>query len=169
MEITRTLAISAEELFDQIEKTIIADIREATGKEVPRAKLNGYKYKKVARGGGRSGTPMDVKIKHYRYPELYEARFSYATGVNTVRYEVTEASDDSVTVLYREDLEPRGNAPRGLTGMLNRKIYERRLRSRAQQIFKSLEETVKRERSARENNPALSELEDSTTEEQSEE
>lgn len=165
MEITRTLAISAEELFDQIEKTIVVDIREATGKEVSRAKLNGYKYKKRARGGGKAGTPMDVKIKHYRYPELYEVRFSYATGVNTVRYEVTEASDDSVTVFYREDLEPRGDAAKGIMGMFNRKIYERRLRSRAQQTFKALEEMAKRERSARENNPALSELEDGASEE----
>ncbi len=78
MQITRTLSITAEEFFDQIEQSILADIKGATGKDISRAKLNGFKYKKRARGGGKGGTPMDVKVKHYRYPELYEVRFTYA-------------------------------------------------------------------------------------------
>lgn len=160
MELTRTLSISAEELFDQIEKSVLADIREATGKEVARDRLDGYKYQKRAHGGGKNGTPMDVKIKRYRYPRVYEVKFSYAAGTNTVRYEVTDEADGCATVLYREEAQAHGGANRGFWGALNRRIYERRLRSRAEQALKALEDMGVRERRARASNPALEELED---------
>ena len=139
MQITRTLSITAEEFFDQIEQSILADIKGATGKDISRAKLNGFKYKKRARGGGKGGTPMDVKVKHYRYPELYEVRFTYATGVNTLRYRVIEA---------------------GVMGTINRKLYDARIRRRAVKTLKAIEEMAVRDRKARENNPKLAELED---------
>ena len=34
MQITRTLSITAEEFFDQIKQSILADIKEATGKDI---------------------------------------------------------------------------------------------------------------------------------------
>lgn len=37
MQITRALSITAEEFFDQIEQSILADIKEATGKDISRA------------------------------------------------------------------------------------------------------------------------------------
>ncbi|WP_418743008.1 DUF3284 domain-containing protein [Enorma massiliensis] len=37
MQITRTLSITAEEFFDQIEQSILADIKGATGKDISRA------------------------------------------------------------------------------------------------------------------------------------
>lgn len=160
MEITRTLSITAEEFFDQIEKSVLADIKEATGKDLGRAKLNGFKYKKRARGGAKGGTPMDVKIKRYRYPEVYEVRFTYATGVNTVCYRVADTSDDSVTIEYTEELDARGQGSRGLVGALNRKLYDVRMRRGVNQTLKAIEEMATRERNARKNNPALSELED---------
>ena len=145
MQITRTLSITAEEFFDQIEQSILADIKEATGKDISRAKLNGFKYKKRARGGGKGGTPMDVKVKHYRYPELYEVRFAYATGVNTLRYQVIEVGDGS---------------DKGIRGTINRKLYDARIRRRAVKTLKAIEEMAVRDRKARENNPKLAELED---------
>lgn len=160
MEITRTLSITAEELFDQIEKSILSDIKEATGKDLTRESLNGFKYKKRARGGGKNGTPMDVKIKRYRYPEVYEVRFSYATGVNSVCYRVTEAGEGSVTLDYSEEVEVRGKGSQGIMGALNRKLYDARLRRGINQTLKAIEEMAVRERRARENNPALTELEE---------
>ena len=118
MQITRTLSVTAEEFFDQIEQSILADIKETTGKDISRAKLNGFKYKKRARGGGKGGTPMDVKVKHYRYPELYEVRFTYATGVNTLRYQVIEVGDGSLTIEYAEELEARGGSDKGIRGTI---------------------------------------------------
>lgn len=160
MEITRTLGISAEEFFDQIEATIIADIEEATGKKVPRAKLNGYKYKKRARGGGKGGTPMGVKIKRYRYPEVYEVRFSYASGTSTACYRVAEAGEDTVTIEYTETFEAQGKADKGIFGGINRAIYERRLRRHAVQTLKAIEEAARQDRRARDNNPLLTKLEE---------
>lgn len=159
MQITRTLSITAEEFFDQIEQSILADIKEATGKDISRAKLNGFKYKKRARGGGKGGTPMDVKVKHYRYPELYEVRFTYATGVNTLRYQVIEVGDGSLTIEYAEELEARGGSDKGIRGTINRKLYDARIRRRAVKTLKAIEEMAVRDRKARENNPKLAELE----------
>ena len=123
-------------------------------------KLNGFKYKKRARGGGKGGTPMDVKVKHYRYPELYEVRFTYATGVSTLRYRVIEAGDGSLTIEYAEELEARGGSDKGIRGTINRKLYDVRIRRRAVKTLKAIEEMAVRDRKARENNPKLVELED---------
>lgn len=160
MEITRTLGISAEELFDQIEQAIIADIEDATGKRVPRAKLSGYRYKKRARGGGKNGTPVGVKIKRYRYPEVYEVRFSYALGTSTTCYRVSEAGEDTVAIEYTETFEPQGKADKGIFGGINRAVYELRLRRHAVQTLKAIEEAARRDRRARENNPLLTKLEE---------
>lgn len=160
MEITRTLGISAEELFDQIEQAIITDIEDATGKQVSRAKLSGYKYKKRARSGGKDGTPVGVKIRRYRYPEVYEVRFSYALGTSTTCYRVSEAGEDSVTVEYTETFEAQGKADKGIFGGINRAVYEHRLRRHAVQTLKAIEEAARRDRHARSNNPLLAKLEE---------
>ena len=121
MQITRTLSITAEEFFDQIEQSILADIKEATGKDISRAN---------------------------------------ATGVNTLRYQVIEVGDGSLTIEYAEELEARGGSDKGIRGTINRKLYDARIRRRAVKTLKAIEEMAVRDRKARENNPKLAELED---------
>ena len=95
MQLTKTLKVTPEELFDALAGSIMQDIENATGKRPSRNKLNGYKYEKRAQSaeGKAKGTAIKVKIKHFDYPCLYEVRFQYAAGINTMRYEVAPAGD----------------------------------------------------------------------------
>ncbi len=157
MDLSKRLRITPEEFFDQLEKSVISDIEKATGKVVPRSRLNGFKYKKRARGGKKAGTPLGVKIRRYRYPEVYEVRFTYSTGTNTISYRVTPEGD-GCRLDYREDFV----TPQAVTGILARlqlKRYERQSRRRAEQTIASIEKLALQDRGAREKNPLLADLE----------
>lgn len=46
MQLTKTLKVTPEELFDALAGSIMQDIENATGKCPSRNKLSGYKYEK---------------------------------------------------------------------------------------------------------------------------
>ena len=46
MQLTKTLKVTPEELFDALAGSIMQDIENATGKRPSRNKLSGYKYEK---------------------------------------------------------------------------------------------------------------------------
>ena len=159
MELTKTLDITPEEFFDQIEKSVLGDIEKATGKELTRAKLNGFKYKKYAQGGKAAGTPMDVKISKYRYPEVYEVRFTYSNGSNTITYRATPSDDGGMVLDYTERfINPRSSS--GVMAQLQLKWYERRSRRRAEQTIAGIVKLVHADRHHGKENAALNRLED---------
>lgn len=159
MELSRDLSITPEEFFDQVEKSVLSDIERATGKRLTRDKLHGFKYKKRARGTGKksSGTPMDVKIKRYRYPEIYEVRFVYATGTNTICYRITRNEDGNAHLEYSEDFVSP-HQTKGFLASLQLKRYEHQSRRRAEQTIAGIENLAEQDRKAR-NNPVLAEIE----------
>ena len=110
MQLTKTLKVTPEELFDALAGFIMQDIENATGKRPSRNKLNGYKYEKRAQSakGKAKGTAIKVKIKHFDYPRLYEVRFQYASGINTMRYEAAPAGDGACELTYTEDFQGVG-------------------------------------------------------------
>lgn len=110
MQLTKTLKVTPEELFDALAGSIMQDIENATGKHPSRNKLNGYKYEKRAQSakGKAKGTAIKVKIKHFDYPCLYEVRFQYAAGINTMRYEAAPAGDGACELTYTEDFQGVG-------------------------------------------------------------
>lgn len=110
MQFTKTLKVTPEELFDALAGSIMQDIENATGKRPSRNKLNGYKYEKRAQSakGKAKGTAIKVKIKHFDYPCLYEVRFQYAAGINTMRYEVAPAGEGACELTYTEDFQGVG-------------------------------------------------------------
>ena len=138
MQIVKTLDVTPEELFDAIEASIIADIEDATGKTVSRNKLNGYHYTKKTRSGKTAGANLKTKIKTYRYPSVYEAKFTYDKGSNTTRYEVEPTEDGKgCTLTYTEDYTVNVSTA-GFYGKLNLFLYERRVKKRAEDTIKSV-------------------------------
>ena len=120
MQLTKTLKVTPEELFDALAGSIMQDIESATGKRPSRNKLNGYKYEKRARSakGMAKGTAIKVKIKHFDYPCLYEVRFQYAAGINTMRYEAAPAGDGACELTYTEDFQGVGGNTSDARGKL---------------------------------------------------
>ena len=160
MELTKTLDITPEEFFDEIEKSVLGDIEKATGKVLNRGKMNGFKYRKRAQGGGKAaGTPMDVKIRRYRYPEVYEVRFTYSNGSNTIRYHATPEGDDGMVLEYSERfVNPRPAS--GVMARLQLKWYERRSRHRAERTIAGIVRLARADRDKLKSNAALSRLEE---------
>lgn len=153
MELTKKLDVAPEELFDALEASILGDIEQATGKRPSRAKLNGYKYEKRAHEaqGKAKGTPIKVKIRTYDYPHVYEARFSYTAGTNTMRYEVKPAGDGACELTYTEEFKGQGDNTRGFTGKLGLMLYNRQLKSRANTTIDGIVKYVKNQRHIKDN------------------
>ena len=158
MELTKKLDVTPKELFDALEASIRGDIEQATGKRPGRAKLNGYKYQKKAHEaqGKAKGTEIKVKIRHFDYPHVYEARFSYSTGTNTMRYEAVPTDDGGCELTYTEEFEGQGGNTRGFMGKLGLMVYERKLKSRANATIDGIVKYVKGQRHVKDN-PLLAE------------
>lgn len=144
MELVEHMDVTCEEFFDILEENVLADVENATGKRMNPDHLQGHRYsKKVA--SGRKGVEMKVKIKHFRRPAVYEARFSYNTGTNTIRYELAPAEDGGCDITYTEDFVS-STPEKGLMYKLARANYDRKLRSRAKQTLSAIEKTIKERR-----------------------
>lgn len=153
MQLTKTLKVTPEELFDALAGFIMQDIENATGKRPSRNKLNGYKYEKRAQSakGKAKGTAIKVKIKHFDYPCLYEVRFQYAAGINTMRYEATPAGDGVCELTYTEDFQGVGGNTSGARGKLGLFFYERKLKSHANQTIDQIVKYIEGERRVKAN------------------
>ena len=131
MQLVRSLKITPEEFFDAVETSVLYDIEEATGKHPKPDKLNGFRYERYEKGSGRdAGKPVKVKIREYRAPSVYEVRFKYSTGSNTIRYEVEPDEHGNCLLVYTETYKA-AIRNEGFWGKVNTFIYERRVRSRA--------------------------------------
>lgn len=161
MEFTRELDITPEEFFDQIEKTILEDAERATGKPVTRKKLAGMRYTKRSKQGGKNGTTLDVKIRKYRYPEVYEVKFTYSSGVNTICYRAEPAGEGMILTYSEKFVNPRATGGWFERWRLAR--YEKRAEKRADQTLKSIVSYAKKDREARRKNPLLAELDTQDT------
>lgn len=153
MQLTKTLKVTPEELFDALAGSIMQDIENATGKRPSRNKLNGYKYEKRAQSakGKAKGTAIKVKIKHFDYPCLYEVRFQYAAGINAMRYEAVPAGDGACELTYTEDFQGVGGNTSGTRGKLGLFFYERKLKSHANQTIDQIVKYIEGERRVKAN------------------
>lgn len=62
MQLTKTLGVTPEELFDALAGSIMQDIENATGKRSSRNRLNGNKYEKRAQAAKRQGSSSSETV-----------------------------------------------------------------------------------------------------------
>ena len=62
MQLTKTLEVTPEELFDALAGSIMQDIENATGKRSSRNRLNGNKYEKRAQAAKRQGSSSSETV-----------------------------------------------------------------------------------------------------------
>ena len=157
MQLVRSLKITPEEFFDAIETSVLYDIEEATGKRPKPQKLNGFRYERREKGSGRdAGKPVKVKINEYHAPRVYEVKFKYSTGSNTMRYEVEPDEQGNCLLVYTETYKANIKNE-GFWGKVNTFIYERRIRSRARKTIDQIASYALRHRQTKKN-PLLEEL-----------
>lgn len=62
MQLTKTLGVTPEELFDALAGSIMQDIENASGKRSSRNRLNGNKYEKRAQAAKRQGSSSSETV-----------------------------------------------------------------------------------------------------------
>lgn len=62
MQLTKTLKVTPEELFDALAGSIMRDIENVTGKRPSRNKLNGYKYEEARPVRKRQGSSSSETV-----------------------------------------------------------------------------------------------------------
>ncbi|AEB06743.1 hypothetical protein Corgl_0629 [Coriobacterium glomerans PW2] len=159
MELRKTLDVTAEEFFDQIERSVLSDIKSVTDAELGREQLDGFEYEKRASGGRGAGTPMKVRIVTYRYPAIYRVEFAYARGTAAITYELTKLDSGSSRLAYSEEFTA-SEPLRGFNRQIGLALYERQARSRARRTIRSIVSFIHKQRRCAGSNPLLAELGD---------
>ena len=127
MEITQHLDVTPEEFFDLLERNVLKDIEDATGKVISASKIHGHRYTKVVRQG-RLKSEMKVRIKSYQPPERYTVKFSAPQGETLISYQAAPAEGG------------------GLNRKINQMRYNFKVRERAKRTLPAMEKYIKQER-----------------------
>ncbi len=106
MQVTQTLNVDAQSLFDLIVESAANDAAAAKGKRrVPTSKIKlGYTYQRTYVKGSNSVTTT-VKVIGFEAPRLYAVEISSSQGSTSLSYELEPEGEEKVKVTYTEDFE----------------------------------------------------------------
>ncbi|GEQ62206.1 DUF3284 domain-containing protein [Vagococcus lutrae] len=104
MEITRQMKVPAEYIYKQIMDSVIHDIRQNTGKTVPRQRLDQYEYIKDFGKNNRAKIKIDKAEENRAY------HFTTSTTKNqfVVQYDIEPLTETTCQVTYRESMTSYG-------------------------------------------------------------
>lgn len=148
MEITQHLDVTPEEFFDLLERNVLKDIEDATGRVISASKIHGHRYTKVVRQG-RLKSEMKVRIKSYQPPERYTVKFSAPQGETLISYQAAPAEGGGTDVTYIEEFSPK-DPGFGLNRKINQMRYNFKVRERAKRTLPAMEKYIKQERRLKE-------------------
>lgn len=104
MIIKKTINISAENFFSSIEKSIIYDIKNTTGKSIKNIE-NGFTYSKVLNTKLAKASDTQVEILEYTYPHRYRVSFKTSKSLSTIEYLAININDNQCEITYSESIE----------------------------------------------------------------
>ncbi len=98
MEITETLNVDAESLFDVIVKSYAADAGKARNKKVPISKIKkGFTFHKNVKG-----TPATCKVTEFEPPNIFTSTIETSQGKIRMSYLLAPLEGGKVEVTYME-------------------------------------------------------------------
>lgn len=102
MEVEVKINATAKEVFDELSKTILEDIKNSTGKSVQiKDVVENYSYKKRLTAFGGNSVGVVVNINKLTYPTHYSASIKSEKDINTIEYNLIDC-EDGVTINYKE-------------------------------------------------------------------
>lgn len=144
MKIVRTLKITADEFFDQVERGLAARVCRETGQDAAGACI-------VASGSRfveHEGDPRrrtEIRVIEYTPGQRFESRTVSATDDITMSYEVCpDEKGPGITVTYRQDMASFNARKKGFMKGFSEAVYLGRM---AEQLF-ALEDEVLKTRQA---------------------
>lgn len=141
MELQVNMKASAKEVFDELQRALLRDIKTSTGKNVSLEKLDkDYSYEKKLNNYLGNSVDVTVNIDKLNYPIEYSATISNSKGSNTVQYILNE-NEDSVDIKYIENYKAKS-----LLGKINYSImslvFTRSNKKRIKKQFLYLENQI---------------------------
>ncbi|KRO16067.1 DUF3284 domain-containing protein [Lacticaseibacillus saniviri] len=117
MKIVKTLDIPADYFYTKVIDSVIYDIKEQTGQQLPVTRLEGFEYKKQFARGRRA----KVKITKNVINQAYHFETITPGSVFKVNYDIAPTADNRTQVTYEEKSEMKDTLSRmnqALIGML---------------------------------------------------
>lgn len=143
MEVTEKLFVSDKDFFNMLEKSLIYDIKESTGKDISISQVHkGFSYKKNMKN--KFGQKSDVKVTICEFTpyKQYKASFENSTGTTNIDYIIEPIDDNSINVSYSEEFESPSKSK-----SLNQKIMEfllfnRKAKKHAVRLLQGMEKYI---------------------------
>lgn len=104
MIVEKILNVSSQQFFNEIQKSILYDIKNATGNDIENIE-NGLTYSKILHTKLSSASHVEIKILEYTYPEVYTAEFKTSKSLSTIKYSAFAMNDNQCKVTYAENIE----------------------------------------------------------------
>ena len=144
MELKKHFKATPDEVFNVIERSVLASIEDATGKRVSVKKLPGYRYKRTVAQKHRR-VAMKVKIKQFERPSVYEAQFVSNEGTNHICYNLTESARGGTDLVYAEEYAPKGSQG-FISAAINGFIYNIEVRFKARDTLTYFKRRIEMDR-----------------------
>lgn len=104
MIVEKILDISSENFFQQIEKSILYDIKNATGMDIQNIE-KGFKYSKILYTKLSKSSNVEIEILEYIYPSIYKVNFHSSKSVITIEYKANNITENQTKIIYTEEVE----------------------------------------------------------------
>ncbi|MBC2005262.1 DUF3284 domain-containing protein [Listeria booriae] len=137
MNVSTKLYISQKECFHTIAKSVIYDVKQATGKNMPMQKLQGLKYRRKM----SNGATVETKITEFQFPNVYQFETTSRVNLHRTTYTVTEISDHVCEVTYKEEIEAEKWMQK-MNNMLVGTIFAFLRKKRVTRLLKAMEASV---------------------------
>ena len=150
MECKKVLQVTKEEFFNQVQHSVLEDIKAATGKKPNVVALqNEFTYKKqIPTKLGRKDN-VKIVIEQFHYPTDYCASFHGAQGVNKISYHVESIGDNEIEVSYKEDFSGKGKL-KTYNFKIMQKLYSKSSQKRVNRLLSSMEQYIVTNRDSKE-------------------
>lgn len=145
MEVSRVFEGSKEKMFSIFTNSILEDIKNFTDEDMTQFEIKeGYSYKKPLRS--KIGKEGDIKvvIQKFDIPNIYEATFESAQGVNTLSYLLEEIDDTHFKLTYNENFVSEKKSNNLNFGLMS-KLYKRSNKKQADLLLNQLEAMMLKE------------------------
>ncbi|MFD4706293.1 DUF3284 domain-containing protein [Gottfriedia sp. NPDC058432] len=144
MELNVQLQVRAEEVFEQLLRSIIQDFKQSTGQTISKEQLaKDFSYQKNIKNRMGYDTPVKVHIDELIPSKEYRATIEHLKGINTMAYTLTD-NENGVEIHYKEGYQA-ATALQNWNYILASIFFARKSKKNMRKQFVYLEEVIKNE------------------------
>lgn len=144
MELNVQLQVRAEEVFEQLLRSILQDIKQSTGQTISKEQIEkGFSYQKNIKNRMGYDTNVKVKIDELIPSKEYRATIEHLKGINTMAYTLTN-TENGVEIHYKESYQATTTL-QNWNYILASIFFARKSKKNMRKQFDYLEEVIRNE------------------------